>query len=238
MPRSIDRGRLIRTLQGVLIVCLALGAVSFLAMRTVDVDCCLPPSVFALFPIAEIILVLVALGLRWWFGRSGPLALVDGVIAAPLPVFLAYPQPENLPLLWPAAAIGFVAALVGAILCIVEVRRHPIERLAVAAGFAALTVAILSVVVILPVPVLLLLLTVWPAIRMTSAVATEGQPGPARASAPARRAPSARRTSEPPLVVGASGRLEPDVRAILGRRPTDDPTDTTTPGPARDDPPG
>ena len=238
MPRSIDRGRLIRTLHGVLIVCLALGAVSFLSMRTVEVDCCLTPAAFALFPIAEVALVVLALVLRWRFARWGPLAFVDGVIAAPLPVFLAYPQPENLPLLWPAAAIGFVAALVGAILCIAEVRRHPIERLAVAAGFAGLTVAILSIVVILPIPVLLLVLTVWPSMPMTSAIGPEGLPRPGRAPAPARRATSARRASEPPLVVGASGRLEPDVRAILGRRPADAPPDATTPRSPGDHPPG
>jgi hypothetical protein len=217
--RSIDRGRLILALQAVLLACLALGAIALFSLPPSTADCCLPPQFLGIFPSAEIGLLLLALGLRWWYGRSGPLAFVDGVIVAPLPAFLVG-SGTDLALLWAAAVVGLAAGLAGAILCVLEVRRHPIERIAVAAGFLGLTVAVLSVVAIVPIPALLLGVTVWPTIELPASASSPGDAAVAPPSAPVRPTPvgPARRPGDPSLVVGSTGRLEPDVRAILGRR--------------------
>jgi hypothetical protein len=227
--RSIDRGRLILALQAVLLACLALGAIALFSLPPSNADCCLPPQFLGVFPTAEIGLLLLAVGLRWWYGRSGPLALVDGVIVAPLPAFLAGSGTDP-GLLWAAAAIGLAAGLGGAILSVLEVRRHPIERIVVAAAFLGLTIAVLSAVVIVAIPALLLALTVWPTLRLPvpgpRPAATVAAPSPGRAvpSAHVRRAGDASM-----MVVGSSGRLEPDVRAILGPRSGESSLDDAAP---------
>ena len=215
VPRPADRGRLILALQGVLIACLAIAVASFLSVPVGDADCCLPIAVASVLPAAEIVLVLLALGLRWWSDRWGPIALVDGVIAAPLPVFIGFPQSAELPWIGLIAAVAFVAAMAGAILSILEARRHPFERIAVAVGFAALALVVISIVVVVPVPLLLLGITVWPTIHVPAPTATE--PPPVRSATP-----SPGRVAGPALRLGRGGRLEPDVRAILGERRADD----------------
>lgn len=203
----VDRDRPLVLLQLGLLGCLAAGAVAFVLLPPGGDDCCLSPGVLGLFPLAELLLLLVALGLRWWYGRWGAVAVVDGLVATPLPAFLLALGPAGPGLLVPVALVALGVALAGALLAIGRVRAHPIERIGVAGAFLALAIALSGVLLIAAVPLVLLAVTAWPQ-GLAGAASRSAEPPVASQARPATN--SAERA--------AGGRRAPDAASILARR--------------------
>jgi hypothetical protein len=147
-------------------------------------------GVYGLLFLAELVLLGMGAGIVAAFDRSGPLVLVDVLIAGPLVAGLAGGGSLDAGAAVVLASLAIVtAAVAGAFVAAVRVRGRPVERLVVAVALVALTVVFLGTPLAAAAPAFVLAFVAAPELgRAGRAMAAVRSPGMSR---PRHAAPDA-----------------------------------------------